>query len=83
MTNKVDLVVISGRSGSGKTVALHALEDLGFYCIDNLPIVFLKELIDLAKKSYPKIAVSLDVRNIPISDDYSELNDIYTKATHD
>ena len=43
MTNKVELVVISGRSGSGKTVALHALEDLGFYCIDNLPIVFLKE----------------------------------------
>ena len=83
MTNKVELVVISGRSGSGKTVALHALEDLGFYCIDNLPIVILKELIDLAKKSYPKIAVSLDVRNIPISDDYSELNDIYTKATHD
>lgn len=40
MTNKVELVVISGRSGSGKTVALHALEDLGFYCIDNLPIVF-------------------------------------------
>ena len=39
MTNKVELVVISGRSGSGKTVALHALEDLGFYCIDNLPIV--------------------------------------------
>lgn len=38
MTNKVDLVVISGRSGSGKTVALHALEDLGFYCIDNLPL---------------------------------------------
>ena len=42
MTNKVELVVISGRSGSGKTVALHALEDLGFYCIDNLPIVFFK-----------------------------------------
>ena len=48
MTNKVELVVISGRSGSGKTVALHALEDLGFYCIDNLPIVFLKELILVA-----------------------------------
>ena len=41
MTNKVELVVISGRSGSGKTVALHALEDLGFYCIDNLPLSFL------------------------------------------
>ena len=45
MTNKVELVVISGRSGSGKTVALHALEDLGFYCIDNLPFPFLNDLI--------------------------------------
>ena len=61
MTNKVELVVISGRSGSGKTVALHALEDLGFYCIDNLPFPFLNDLIELAKKNYPKIAVSIDV----------------------
>ncbi|MGN1280362.1 MAG: RNase adapter RapZ [Succinivibrio sp.] len=83
MSNKVDLVVISGRSGSGKTVALHALEDLGYYCIDNLPIVFLKDLIQLAKTNYPKIAVSLDVRNIPLSEDYTELSEIYTKATHD
>ncbi len=35
------LVVISGRSGSGKSSALHVLEDLGFYCIDNLPVAFL------------------------------------------
>ena len=83
MTNKVELVVISGRSGSGKTVALHALEDLGFYCIDNLPFPFLNDLIELAKKNYPKIAVSIDVRNIPISDDYSELSEIYNKAIHD
>ncbi|NLK85136.1 MAG: RNase adapter RapZ [Aeromonadales bacterium] len=80
---KVELVVISGRSGSGKTVALHALEDLGFYCIDNLPIAFLNQLIPLAKESYPKIAVSIDVRNIPLQDDYNELNDVYIKATHD
>ena len=53
MSSRVDLVVISGRSGSGKTVALHALEDLGFYCIDNLPIVFLEDLIKLAKQNYP------------------------------
>ena len=52
MDNKVELVIISGRSGSGKTVALHALEDLGFYCIDNLPIAFLKDLIEMAKKTY-------------------------------
>ena len=83
MSSRVDLVVISGRSGSGKTVALHALEDLGFYCIDNLPIVFLEELIKLAKQNYPKLAVSLDVRNMPLGDDYEELNNIYSKAIHD
>ena len=32
------LVVVTGLSGSGKSIALHALEDLGFYCIDNLPV---------------------------------------------
>ncbi len=32
------LIIVSGRSGSGKSTALHVLEDLGFYCIDNLPI---------------------------------------------
>ncbi|WP_406020079.1 RNase adapter RapZ [Succinivibrio sp.] len=83
MENKVELVVISGRSGSGKTVALHALEDLGFYCIDNLPLAFLKDLIEMAKKTYPKIAVSIDIRNIPLTEDYSELNDIYNKTIHD
>ncbi|MGN0903182.1 MAG: RNase adapter RapZ [Succinivibrio sp.] len=83
MTKKVELVVISGRSGAGKSVALHALEDLGFYCIDNLPIYFLKELIELSKKNYPKVAVSLDIRNIPYTDDFSELNEIYNSAIHD
>ncbi len=34
------LMIVSGRSGSGKSVALRALEDMGFYCVDNLPVVF-------------------------------------------
>ena len=38
------LVIISGRSGSGKSTALHVLEDLGYYCIDNLPVGLLLEL---------------------------------------
>ena len=40
------LVVISGRSGSGKSTALDLLEDLGFYCIDNLPVSLLQNLLD-------------------------------------
>ncbi len=35
------LMIVSGRSGSGKSVALRALEDMGFYCVDNLPVVLL------------------------------------------
>ena len=83
MHNQVDLVVISGRSGSGKTVALHALEDLGFYCVDNLPVELLYNMIDLAKKSYPKIAISIDVRNLPNSGHEELLNDIYIRVNND
>ena len=38
------LIIVSGLSGSGKSVALHTLEDLGYYCIDNLPLFLLREL---------------------------------------
>jgi len=62
------LVIVSGRSGSGKSTALHVLEDLGFYCIDNLPIGL---LLDLCKQStnskdnrLSKVAVSIDARNL-------------------
>ena len=40
----MELVIISGRSGSGKSTALHQLEDLGFYCVDNLPAALLPTL---------------------------------------
>ncbi len=83
MQEQVKLVVISGRSGSGKTVALHALEDLGFYCVDNLPVELLYNMIDLAKKSYPKIAISIDVRNLPDSGHEEVLTDIYLRVNND
>ena len=72
---KTNLVIISGRSGSGKSVALKVLEDLGYYCIDNLPVMFLKALVDNSKDKYPKLAVSLDIRNIP--DNMSSLHTLY------
>ena len=61
------LVVISGRSGSGKSTALQALEDIGFYCIDNLPALLLPDLVQqmISEPSHPdKIAVSIDARNL-------------------
>ncbi|NLY57417.1 MAG: RNase adapter RapZ [Gammaproteobacteria bacterium] len=62
------LVVVSGRSGSGKSTALHLLEDSGFYCIDNLPAGLLPELARQANDtdlSLPKVAISIDARNLP------------------
>lgn len=59
------LIIISGRSGSGKTVALHVLEDLGFYCIDNLPIALLPELERHIIGNEAMVALSIDARNIP------------------
>lgn len=61
------LVVLSGRSGSGKTTALQALEDSGFYCIDNLPAMLLPDLIrqmTATEGSPTRIAVSIDARNL-------------------
>ncbi len=58
------MVIISGRSGSGKTLALHALEDLGFYCIDNLPITLLPGLESHIGSIQPLVAVSIDARNL-------------------
>ncbi|TAN83780.1 MAG: RNase adapter RapZ [Gallionella sp.] len=60
----MQLFLISGLSGSGKSVALKALEDSGFYCVDNLPAELLTSLVDhLLPAGYGNIAVSIDVRS--------------------
>ena len=43
----MELVIVSGRSGAGKTVALRCIEDLGYYCVDNLPVVLLPNLVEI------------------------------------
>ncbi|MEZ5498540.1 MAG: RNase adapter RapZ [Steroidobacteraceae bacterium] len=61
------LIIVSGLSGSGKSVALHVLEDLGFYCIDNIPAALLKSFISHTVRSgnpaYERTAVGIDARN--------------------
>ncbi|QSX40320.1 RNase adapter RapZ [Shewanella cyperi] len=59
------LVIVSGRSGSGKTVALRVLEDLGYYCVDNLPLPLIGPLLAQLKSSNELVAISVDVRNLP------------------
>jgi len=61
------LVIISGLSGSGKSIALDTLEDCGYYCIDNLPVSMLEDFIDHVmledKETYDKTAIGIDARN--------------------
>jgi len=64
-------IIVSGLSGAGKTIALHSLEDLGAYCIDNLPVnvlpVIAKQIVQSAD-NYPCIAIGVDARNIALQD---------------
>ncbi|MGL9769625.1 MAG: RNase adapter RapZ [Sodalis sp. (in: enterobacteria)] len=66
------LIIVSGRSGSGKSVALHALEDMGFYCVDNPPVVLLPQLANTLAANNISAAVNIDVRNMPKSPEIFE-----------
>jgi UPF0042 nucleotide-binding protein len=74
----MQLIIISGRSGSGKTITLNLLEDLGYYCIDNLPLSLLPELADKLKNHYQKVAISIDARNL--QDKLRQFDQIFTSV---
>lgn len=59
------LIVVSGYSGAGKSVALRVLEDLGYYCVDNLPVDMLDTFVTSVQSSKQNVAVSIDIRNLP------------------
>ena len=62
------LVIVSGRSGSGKSVALRVLEDLGYYCVDNLPLSMITDLLEQLSSTTDQVAISVDVRNLKDQD---------------
>lgn len=79
----MDIVVVTGMSGAGKTVVGNALEDFGYYCIDNIPVPMISQFMDLYLKQEGKsrkIALIVDVRGC---EDFSQLlhaiNDIKSK----
>lgn len=74
------LLIVSGRSGSGKSIALRALEDMGFYCVDNIPVALLPQLADSLKNNKTPVAVSIDIRNLPINFDFDK--DIFQRLPH-
>jgi UPF0042 nucleotide-binding protein len=59
------LVIVSGQSGAGKSVALRVLEDLGYYCVDNLPLDLLEAFLQSVREGKQNVAVSIDIRNLP------------------
>lgn len=75
------LIIISGRSGSGKSTCLHVLEDLGYYCVDNMPASLLAAVAErIAEENdneLDKVAVSIDARNL--SGDLSKFREIFNQ----
>ena len=67
MSRDLRLIIVSGLSGSGKTVALHVLEDLGYYCIDNIPAALLQSAVSEVRSgegvTTEQLAVGVDARN--------------------
>ncbi len=64
MKGRLHVVVVTGLSGSGKSTAIHVLEDLGFYCIDNLPVALIPSLVELweTREDVRRVALGIDVR---------------------
>jgi len=74
--HNVKIVIITGLSGSGKSTAMRALEDLGFFCVDNLPPVLLPKFIELCKASageISKVAMVMDVRERAFLKEYPDI----------
>jgi RNase adapter protein RapZ len=64
----MQLILVSGLSGSGKSIALNVLEDAGYYCVDNLPATLLLEVVDfLADAGHDKAAISVDARSAALA----------------
>jgi UPF0042 nucleotide-binding protein len=73
---RLEVIVVSGLSGSGKSTAIHVLEDLGYYCIDNLPVVLIQRFLELCQGSLEtinRVALGVDAREREFFRDYSRV----------
>ncbi|MCX8012599.1 MAG: RNase adapter RapZ [Desulfobacterota bacterium] len=77
VSNNLQIVIVTGLSGSGKTTTLKALEDLGFYCVDNLPPILFPQFIELcrgaASSKITKIGLGMDIREGEFLNEYPEI----------
>jgi UPF0042 nucleotide-binding protein len=78
------LIVVSGLSGSGKSTAIRALEDIGFFCVDNLPVLLLEQFVSLSERAnLHNIAVVIDVREGAFLPAYEQVLGRVIQAGHD
>ncbi|MFL5319075.1 MAG: RNase adapter RapZ [Myxococcaceae bacterium] len=78
------IVVITGMSGGGKSTAIRALEDAGFFCVDNLPALLVPKLLDLAAQgAFPHIALVIDAREGMFLKDAPRILDEARRAGHE
>lgn len=75
-TETIQVVIITGLSGSGRSTAIHALEDLGFFCVDNLPLALIPPFLDLcqsSKEGIERVGFGIDVRERFFLEEYPKL----------
>jgi len=75
---KPDIIVVSGLSGSGKSYAIKCLEDMGFFCVDNLPTALIPKFVELcaqSDKGLSRAALGVDIRERDLSGNFSRLYD--------
>ena len=77
----MDMLIVTGLSGAGKTQTLHALEDIGYFCIDNIPAEMMEQFIALCKKTdnSSKVAVGVDIRTVSHFGDFLETKKLLTQ----
>jgi len=80
MSKDSRVLIVSGMSGAGRTTVAHALEDLGWYVVDNLPPAMIENLVNLLKSTITKIAIIVDVRGGEFFDSYSKTVSDLTKS---
>jgi UPF0042 nucleotide-binding protein len=81
----LEVIIVSGLSGSGKSTAIHVLEDLGYYCIDNLPVVLIQRFLELCQSSLEtinRVALGVDAREREFFRDYSRVLEELQQAGH-
>ena len=80
---KMEFLIVTGLSGAGKSVTINALEDIGFYCVDNIPsklVVTFYDLCERAKEDFSRVAVVTDIRGGALSDKFFEFLETFKES---